>query len=366
MTSRIERLAAALRQGGMDALAVVPGANLRYLAGLDMHMNERLTVAFFPAEGQPAMVLPALEQPRAQAQAPFPIRFYPWTDSEGPQGALQRAVDDLGLDGRRLGAEYTAMRLIELRGIEQAAPEVVVGDATDILGSLRMAKDADELAAMRKAVAIVEQALAAAIGQIRAGMTERELADIWEAGMRAAGSGPSFTTIIASGPNAANPHHSNTDRAFEPGDLIIMDGGALHDGYASDITRTVALGQPSAEARRIYELVQAANAAGRAAARPGASGDAVDRAARAVIEAGGYGPQFVHRTGHGLGLEVHEPPYMVAGNTAPLAPGMTFTVEPGIYVSGLCGVRIEDNVVITADGAESLTSFERDLIVIEG
>lgn len=184
--------------------------------------------------------------------------------------------------------------------------------------------------------------------------------------MRAAGSGPSFTTIIASGPNAANPHHSNTDRAFEPGDLIIMDGGALHDGYASDITRTVALGQPSAEARRIYELVQAANAAGRAAARPGASGDAVDRAARAVIEAGGYGPQFVHRTGHGLGLEVHEPPYMVAGNTAPLAPGMTFTVEPGIYVSGLCGVRIEDNVVITADGAESLTSFERDLIVIEG
>ena len=366
MTSRIERLAAALRQGGMDALAVVPGANLRYLAGLDMHMNERLTVAFFPAEGQPAMVLPALEQPRAQAQARFPIRFYPWTDSEGPQGALQRAVDDLGLDGRRLGAEYTAMRLIELRGIEQAAPEVVVGDATDILASLRMAKDADELGSMRKAVAIVEEALRTAIGQIRAGMTERELADIWEGAMRAAGSGPSFTTIIASGPNAANPHHSNTDRVFQPGDLIIMDGGALYEGYASDITRTIALGEPSAEARRIYELVQAANAAGRAAARPGASGDTVDRAARAVIEAGGYGPQFVHRTGHGLGLEVHEPPYMVAGNTAPLAPGMTFTVEPGIYVSGLCGVRIEDNVVITADGAESLTSFERDLIVIEG
>lgn len=366
MTSRIERLAAALKQGGMDALAVVPGANLRYLAGLDMHMNERLTVAFFPAEGQPAMVLPALEQPRAQAQASFPIRFYPWTDSEGPQGALQRAADDLGLDGKRLGAEYTAMRLIELRGIEQAAPEVVVGDATDILASLRMAKDADELAAMRKAVAIVEDALRAAIGHIRVGMTERELADIWEGAMRAAGSGPSFTTIIASGPHAANPHHSNTERAFQLGDLIIMDGGALHDGYASDITRTVALGQPSAEARRIYELVQAANAAGRAAARPGASGDAVDRAARAVIEAGGYGPQFVHRTGHGLGLEVHEPPYMVAGNTAPLAPGMTFTVEPGIYVGGLCGVRIEDNVVITADGAESLTSFARDLIVIEG
>lgn len=365
MTDRIDRLAAALRQSGMATLAVVPGANLRYLAGLDLHMNERLTVAFFPAGGTPAMVLPALEQPRAAAQARFPIRFYPWTDSEGPMGALGRAVADLGLDGTRLGVEYTAMRVLELRGIEQAAPEVVVGDATDVLASLRMAKDAAELAAMRKAVEIVESALRTAIGQIRVGMTERELADIWEGAMRAQGSGPSFGTIVASGPHAANPHHSNTDRAFQPGDLIIMDGGALYDGYVSDITRTVALGQPAAEARRIYELVLAANAAGRAAARPGASGDMVDRAARQVIAAGGYGAQFLHRTGHGLGLEVHEPPYMVEGNHAPLAAGMTFTVEPGIYLAGVGGVRIEDNVVITADGAESLTSFERELIILE-
>ncbi len=365
MTSRIERLTAALQQGGMDVLAVGPGPNMRYLAGLDIHMNERVAIAFFPAEGTPAMVLPALEQPRAEAQARFPIRFYPWTDSEGPQGALHRIAADMGLDGKRLGAEYTNMRLLELRAIEEAAPEAVVGDATGILASLRMAKDGEELAAMRTAVQIVEQALEHAVGQIRVGMTERELAEIWDGAMRAAGSSPSFETIIASGPNAANPHHSNTDRAFQPGDFIIMDGGAWYNGYASDITRTIALGEPSAEARRIYGLVQAANAAGRAAARPGASGEQIDAAARAVITDGGYGPQFVHRTGHGLGLEVHEPPYMVEGNVAPLAPGMTFTVEPGVYVSGVCGVRVEDDVVITEDGAESLTSFNRDLIIVQ-
>jgi Xaa-Pro aminopeptidase len=147
--------------------------------------------------------------------------------------------------------------------------------------------------------------------------------------------------------------------------MIILDGGCWYEGYASDITRTVALGEPTAEARRIYDLVLAANAAGRAAARPGASGDTVDQAARKVIADGGYGAQFLHRTGHGLGLEIHEPPYMVGGNAEPLAAGMTFTVEPGVYVAGVGGVRIEDDMVITDDGAESLTSFERDLIIVK-
>jgi Xaa-Pro dipeptidase len=197
-------------------------------------------------------------------------------------------------------------------------------------------------------------------------MTERQLAEIWEREMRTAGGAPSFSTIIASGPHAANPHHSNSERTFQPGDLIVMDGGALCEGYASDITRTIALGEPSPELRRVYDLVLAANVAGRAACRPGASGAAIDQAARAVIEAGGYGPHFLHRTGHGLGLEIHEPPYIVAGSNDPLEPGTTFTIEPGIYVASLGGVRIEDDVVITADGAESLTTFERELIIVKG
>lgn len=367
MPDRLGRLRAVMREAGVTTVAVVPGANLRYLAGLDLHMNERLTVAFFPAEGQPAMVLPALEAPRAKAQAHFPIQFYTWDDAAGPDAALRRCAADLGLDGQRLGVEYTTMRVLELRGIEQAAPEAVAGDATPVLAALRMTKDAAEVAAMRAAVRIIEESLRAAIGQIRPGMTERELATIWDAEMAAAGGAPSFNTIIASGPNAANPHHSNGDRAFQPGDLIIMDGGAWHDGYASDITRTIALGEPSPEARRIYELVLAANTAGRAAAaRPSATGESIDQAARAAIEDGGYGPQFVHRTGHGLGLEVHEPPYIVAGSRDALAPGTTFTVEPGIYLAGVGGVRIEDDVIITESGAESLTTFERELIIIDG
>jgi Xaa-Pro dipeptidase len=365
MADRVARLRDAAAANGLAALAVVPGPNLRYLAGLDLHMNERLAVAFFPAAGQPAMVLPALEAPRAQAQARGPMRFYTWDDATGPYDALRRCAADLRLDGARVAVEYTAMRVLELRGLEQVA-EVQAEDATDILASLRMVKSAGELAAMREAARIVEAALRVAIGQVRAGMTERELADIWEREMRVAGGAPSFGSIVAGGPHGANPHHSNGDRAFQSGDLIVMDGGALYAGYASDITRTIAVGEPDPEARRVYDLVMAANAAGRAACRPGASGDAIDRAARMVIEAGGYGPQFLHRTGHGLGLEIHEPPYIVAGSHAPLAPGTTFTVEPGIYVAGSYGVRIEDDMVITADGAESLTTFERELIIVKG
>jgi Xaa-Pro dipeptidase len=361
---RMARLQAAMRAAGVGTLAVVPGANLRYLAGLDMHMNERLAVAFFPADGQPAMVLPALEAPRARNQARFSIRFYTWDDAAGPDDVLGRCAADLGLAGRRVGVEYTTMRVLELRGIEQAAPGARIEDATPILSGLRMIKDADELAAMRMAARVVEEALGAAIEQIRVGMTERELAAVWEREMRARGGEPSFGTIVASGPNAANPHHSNGDRAFQLGDLIIMDGGVWHAGYTSDITRTVAVGEPAPEARKIYELVLAANQAGRLYARPEATGEQIDHAARQVISDGGYGAQFLHRTGHGLGLEIHEPPYIVAGSHAPLEPGTTFTVEPGIYVEGIHGVRIEDDVVITTEGSESLTSFERDLIIV--
>jgi Xaa-Pro dipeptidase len=365
-SDRLTRLRAAMRPAGIDVLAVVPGANMRYLAGLDIHMNERLAVAFFPADGKPAMVLPTLETPRAKAQARFPITFYSWDDADGPAGALSRCVAELGLAGRQIGVEYTAMRVLELRAIESRAPGAQALDATPMIAELRMIKDDQELAAMRRAVAVVEAALGAAVAQIRAGMTELELAAIWEREMRARGGEPSFGTIIASGPNAANPHHSNSDRAFQPGDFIIMDGGVWNDGYASDITRTIALGQPNQQARAIYELVQGANAAGRLYARPEATGEEIDQAARKVIADGGYGQYFIHRTGHGLGLEIHEPPYIVAGSLEPLAPGTTFTIEPGVYVEGVCGVRIEDDVVITAEGAESLTSFDRNLIIVKG
>jgi Xaa-Pro dipeptidase len=361
-SSRIDRVRAAMADAGLAALAVVPGANLLYLLGLTIHTSERLAIAFIPQSGALRMVLPALERPRAAAEAQARIEFYPWHDAEGYAQALAQCIGDLELQGW-LGVEYTAMRVMELRAIEALAAVETV-DATGMLAGLRMTKEPAELQAMRAAVRAVEAGLRAAIDAIQPGVSEREIAEIWERAMRAAGSeGPSFATIVASGPNSANPHYTTGDRRLQPGDLIVLDGGARIGGYVSDITRTVALGEPGDEARRIYATVLAANRAGVAASSPGVSGATIDGAARRVIEEAGYGQYFIHRTGHGLGMEIHEPPYIHATSSAPLRAGTTFTVEPGIYIAGVGGVRIEDDVVLTEAGAECLTSFERELII---
>ncbi len=366
--SRLERLVADLRKAGLPGLALMPDANLTYLSGLSFHHGKRLTLVFIPAEGgQPCFVLPALEQAKCEAGSRIAMRYFPWGDAEGPTAALAAALTSAfpqGLAGP-LAVEDTALRMLELRALEAALPGLQTVDATTLLAGLRMTKDGAELAAIERAVAIVEVALERTIAQIRPGMSERALSRFCaEAIVAAGGDGESFANIIASGPNAANPHHSNSERTFQPGDLIIIDCGACYAGYISDITRTVALGEPGAEARRIYELVLAANEAGRRAAGPGVSGALIDAAARGVIVAGGYGDYFIHRTGHGFGLEAHELPNLVAGSDAPLAVGTTFTVEPGIYLPGRTGVRIEDDLVITAAGARSLTSFPRELRVL--
>lgn len=361
-THRIDRVRAALADAQLDALAIVPGANMLYLLGLTIHASERLAIAFIPADGPIRVVLPALEQPRAASEARESVQWYPWQDAEGHEAALRSCVADLRLGGR-LGVEYTAMRLLELRAIEAVA-RVETSDATELLARLRMVKDAGELESMRAAVRAVEAGLAAAIDVIRPGVSEREVAEVWERAMREAGSdGIAFTTIVASGPNSANPHHTTGDRRVESGDLVILDGGARVGGYISDITRTVAVGAIDEELWRIYEIVRESNAAGVAAAWPGATGADIDAAARGVIEAHNYGAYFIHRTGHGIGLETHEPPYLHAASREALPIGATFTVEPGIYLPGRGGVRIEDDVVLTASGAELLTTFPRELIV---
>ncbi len=372
---RLEKLINTLRQRGIDALVIVPGANLRYLTGLTSHMSERLTLAIFPTDGRPpAVVLPAMDAAAARAitgatlGSTMPVHFAAWSDEEGPEQALEQALTALFPPGDNpplLAVEYIGMRVMELRALESILPGLEATDATPLLASLRMSKDRAELAAMEEAVRMIETALHQTIRQIRPGMTELQLASIWRKEIMSTGAeGESFACIVASGPNSANPHHSNSPRALQAGDLIILDGGAVHAGYASDITRTVALGEPGPTARCIYELVLAANSAGRAAVRAGATGEQIDRAARQVIIDGGYGASFLHRTGHGLGLECHELPDIVAGSTQPLAIGTTFTIEPGIYVEGLGGVRIEDDVIITADGCHTLTTFERELLIL--
>ncbi|MCX7792157.1 MAG: Xaa-Pro peptidase family protein [Chloroflexaceae bacterium] len=366
---RLQRLIEALRDQRLDGLALMPDANLTYLSGLSFHPGKRLTLALVPADGAPpCLVVPALEHGRAEAAARVPMRYFPWHDAEGPAAALAAAVAAAfgpNARGRALAVEHTAMRVMELRALEAAIPDLRTRDATPILADLRMVKDAAELAAIEQAVRIVESALERTIAQIRVGMTERQVSRLCSEAILAAGAeSESFENIVAAGPNAANPHHSNGDRPLQPGDLVILDCGARYQGYISDITRTVAIGEPGEQARRIYDLVLRANEAGRAAARPGVSGAAIDAAARAVIEQGGYGEYFIHRTGHGFGLETHEPPNIVAGNDEPLRPGTTFTVEPGIYLPGVTGARIEDDVVITADGARSLTAFGRELRIV--
>lgn len=361
-TTRIDTVRAAMREAGVPVLAVVPGANMFYLLGLTLHLSERVVLAFVPQDGEVRVVLPVLEQPRAEAEAQSFVRFYPWHDAEGYEAALRQCVADLKLEGP-LAVEYGVMRVLELRAIEAAA-DVAAVDATTLLAEQRMAKDPTELRAMRAATRAVETGLRAAIDAIKPGVTEREVADVWERAMLAAGSdGPSFTTIVASGPNSANPHHTTGDRRIQPGDLVILDGGATVGGYVSDITRTVSVGEVSDELCRIYEIVREANRAGVDVCKAGVTGADVDAAARQVIEQAGYGEYFVHRTGHGLGIEIHEPPYLHAASNEPLPVGATFTVEPGVYLAGKGGVRIEDNVVLTEDGAELLTTFERELIV---
>jgi Xaa-Pro dipeptidase len=368
-TQRLERVTAALRAGRMAGIALMPDANLSYLSGLSFHKGKRLTLALIPAGGgEPCMVIPALELGQAETKSQLPMRYFPWSDADGPRAALAAAVAAAfpdSLAGRDLAVEHTSMRVMELRALEAALPGLRTADATNLMADLRMVKDAEELATIERAVQIIEAALGQAIAQIRAGMTERQLSRILsDAVIAAGGDGESFENLIGSGPNGANPHHQNGDRTFQPGDLIVIDCGARYGGYISDITRTVALGEPPEESRRVYDLVLRANAEGRRVARPEATGEEIDAAARGVIAAAGYGEYFIHRTGHGFGLETHELPNIVAGNTEPLAPGTTFTVEPGIYIPGRVGVRIEDDMVITPDGARSLTSFPRELIVI--
>ena len=362
---RIQRLVESAQQRGMDCVAIMPGANMKYLTGLSFHLSERPTVAFFPAQGplRAVLVLPALEATKP-ALGPVKIdwQLFPWSDEEGPQGAFASACKALGLAGKTLAVEELTMRVREFRLLEANAPGVRWVDAGPLVASLRMRKDETEIVQMRQAIAITEAALAATLEEVRVGKTEREIANtlLLEMLRRGAESLP-FEPIVLSGPNSALPHGGPTDRVVQSGDVLLFDFGVTVGGYVSDITRTFVVGNVDDELRRVYDVVKRANEAGRKATRPGVQIQQVDRAARKVIVDAGYSAYFTHRTGHGLGLDGHEPPFACEGDATVLEPGMTFTVEPGIYLPGKGGIRIEDDVVVTANGSDSLTTFDREL-----
>jgi Xaa-Pro dipeptidase len=366
MKHRLERLHSLLLEHNLTALALNPGPSLYYLSGLHFHLMERPIVLLIARGEIPHLILPELELPKI-ALFPYAVRAFSYGENPATWAqAFQNALEALGLEGKRIGIEGNRMRLLEYRFLQAAAPQAQFVEAGDLVGRLRERKDAQEIASLRKAVEIAEKAFQAILPMIRPGISERELAAELTVQLLRHGSEPElpFSPIVASGPNAANPHATPTERRLQPGDLLIVDWGATWQGYISDLTRTLAIGKVDEELQHIARVVEEANRRGRQAARPGEECGAIDRAARQVIESAGYGPAFPHRTGHGIGLEAHEAPYLRSENAQRLESGMVFTVEPGIYLQGRGGVRIEDNVVITEEGAETLSSLPRGLQVV--
>jgi Xaa-Pro dipeptidase len=363
ISSRLSKLSNSLRSSGLDALGLNPGPSLVYLTGLHFHLMERPMLALFTADAAPVLVLPELEMLKL-TDLPFETRAFPY--GENPTGwdqAFLEAGRSLGLEGKRIGIEPLHMRVLEYRKVKLIAGETECPDATLMVGQLRVCKDAEEVAAMRSAVKAAQAALEATIPSIQIGMTEKEISAELVVQLLRHGSQSDmpFAPIVSSGPNGANPHAVPSDRKLRAGDLLVVDWGATVDGYISDLTRTFAVGKVDEEYRKIHQIVREANAAGRAAAQPGLPCANVDIAARTVIEKAGYGQYFTHRTGHGIGMEAHEDPYMRGDNMQLLEPGMAFTVEPGIYLPGRNGVRIEDNIVISESGAECLSDMPREL-----
>ncbi len=363
---RLNRLMKLIESAPMDALALNPGPTLTYLTGLHLHLMERPMVLLLTPQTTPAIIIPELELRKLDHTA-YPIQSFPYGDNPASwSNAFERAAKAVQLDGKTVGVEPNHLRFLELQFLQDAAPHARFVSADDILSQLRMQKDADEISAMRKAAQIAQRALEATIPAIHIGVSERQIASELSIQLLRAGSDSefSFTPIVSSGPNSANPHAAPSDRKLAPGDMLVIDWGAAYNGYFSDITRTFAIGEVQPEMKAIYETVLAANTAGREATRPGITAGEIDRAARTVIERAGYGKYFTHRVGHGLGMEGHEPPYMFGENELTLEAGMAFTVEPGIYIPDRNGVRIEDDVVVTADGGESLSDFDRSWRVL--
>jgi Xaa-Pro dipeptidase len=365
--TRQTKLQVILQSTGLDSLILNAGPSLTYLTGLHFHLSERPVLVIFLPDKSPLIVLPELEQEKLKNLS-FAIQAFPYGEDPLQWGGIfKQAMQAAKLVGKQNGVEPRQLRLLEFNYLIKAAPETDFIPADDCVSNLRMYKDETEISSMQKAARIAEQALTATLPFVKIGLSERELATELTLQLFRAGCDPQvpFTPIVSSGPNSANPHATPSERKLISGDLLVIDWGASYDGYFSDITRTFAIGDIESEYIKIGKIVQEANSAGRKSARPGITIESIDRAARAVIDSAGYGKYFTHRTGHGLGMEGHEEPYIRAGNLMHIEPGMTFTIEPGIYLPNRNGVRIEDDVVITSTGAECLTSLPRDVIQLD-
>jgi Xaa-Pro dipeptidase len=364
--TRIERLIKLLVSSNLNAIALNAGPSLLYLTGLHFHLSERPVVGIFTVDQPPLIILPELEILKLKDLS-YEVQPFPYGENPVEWGGVfQKALLSLHLSGAKIGVEPRSMRLLEYSYLQSAGGTSNFPDASHLVSSLRLQKDAQEVACIKKAVKIAQAALEATLPSIKIGKMERDLASELALQLLRQGSDPEmpFFPIVSGGSNSANPHASPTDRKLKEGDLLVVDWGASFGGYISDLTRTFAVGKVDEEYKKIHQIVMDANAAGRLAVMPGDPCSVVDFAARQVIEKTGYGEYFTHRTGHGIGMEVHEDPYMRGDNGQVMEPGMTFTIEPGIYLSDRNGVRIEDNVLVTTSGGECLSDMPRELRVV--
>jgi Xaa-Pro aminopeptidase len=361
---RIERAGAEAAARDIDALLITPSVDYLYLLGYRAPGMERLTCLIVPAEGQPSLVLPQLEESLARhelGELAADLAIVPWDETEDPfwvvrdllQGhAMRAAVQD----------QMWARFVLRLRA---AVDPIELVEAGPAMGAMRRIKTPDEIDRLRLAARAADQAMDQIRSERFTGRTEAEIATRVCALLVEAGHESAEFSIVASGPNSASPHHEPGDRVISEGDAVVLDIGGLRDWYGSDTSRTVFVGEVPREFALLYDVLKQAQLAACTAVVPGVTAHEVDRAARHLIAEGGYGDAFIHRTGHGIGLEIHEEPYIVTGNLEPLRPGDAFSIEPGIYIPGQWGARIEDIVVCTEDGSEVLNRSSRDLISVE-
>jgi len=363
----LEPLCVVLERSNLDALVLVPGANFRRVFKQDFHQMERPLAVIVPRDGEAMAVVPNLEMGSFKPLG-FPGKIFDWRDEAGYMGAFMAAgaaLPQLG-KGSRVGVEGQRMRVFDLFALQAALPACSFVDIHAEISSIRLHKTPEELALQRKAIRISEDALEATLGEIKVGMTEAEVESILLRNLFSHGAdGLAFAPIVAAGDNAARPHaHARPDYRIKPGDALLFDFGGSYHGYSADITRTFFVKEVSDYDRAFYETVLAANAKGREVSRAGITASDVDDAVQKVLEQSQFAEFRRHKTGHGLGLDVHEAPQIMRGNMQVLEPGMVFTIEPGLYRSGEAGVRIEDDVVVTEAGIECLTSFPRDLRLV--
>ncbi|HEX6401744.1 MAG TPA: Xaa-Pro peptidase family protein [Pseudonocardiaceae bacterium] len=367
LAARLTRARGATQAAGLDALLLTPGPDLRYLLGIGGESHERLTCLVVPAGGDPALVVPALERPGLDGTPVLDLglEVAEWADGEDPYGLVAALLPRSGLASARM-AVGDAMPATHVLGLRAALPGCGQELASTVLAPLRMRKDGAEIAALAAAARAIDRVHARMGEWLRVGRTEAQVGADVAAAIVAEGHTAAAFVIVGSGPHGASPHHDVSDRVVQPGDLVVVDiGGPTPEGYFSDCTRTYTMGEPAhPDVAACYAVLQAAQDAAVAAVAPGTTAQAVDAAARIPISDAGFGDRFIHRTGHGIGLEVHEQPYIVAGNDLVLDEGMAFSIEPGIYLPGRWGARIEDIVVVEANGARRLNHRPRELAVL--